>query len=217
MFLSGLAAFRRFPGKSSGGPIWGFRCGANFPHVLVVVLRLRSVSPFTTCRFQRAATPVLLLPLKRRPLRQRSPHPPRRPNDFTCGLYARPTDHRTGEGFTGHDSGPFFSRWRHATPSTVLRQYPYFGRREGRQDRPPVLHARAEFGTPRRPKCRPPESSCLAPSPPPLLRTSRWGDPSYVPPLKVAKFEQEVLYKHGLAQVGFSFPFALLSQLHRFF
>lgn len=77
MFLSGLAAFRRFPGKSSGGPILGFSCGANFPHVLVVVLRLRPVSPFTTRRFQRAATPVLLLPLKRRPSRQRSPHPNR--------------------------------------------------------------------------------------------------------------------------------------------
>jgi hypothetical protein len=75
MFLSGLAASRRFPGKSSGGPILGFSCGANFPHVLVVVLRLRSVSPFTTRRFQHAATPALLLPLKRRPLRRRSPHP----------------------------------------------------------------------------------------------------------------------------------------------
>jgi hypothetical protein len=50
---------------------------ANFPHVVVVVLRLQSVSPFTACRFQDAATPVLLLPLKRRPSRQRSPHPNR--------------------------------------------------------------------------------------------------------------------------------------------
>lgn len=74
-FLSGLATFRSFPGKSSGGPIWGFSCGANFPHVLIVVLRLRSVSPFTTRRFQRAATPGLLLPSKRRPLRQCSPQP----------------------------------------------------------------------------------------------------------------------------------------------
>jgi hypothetical protein len=80
---------------------------ANFPRVIVVVLRLQSVSPFTTHRFQDAATPVLLLPLKRRPSRQRSPHPPHRQNDFTCGLYVRSTDHRTGEGFTGHDSGPF--------------------------------------------------------------------------------------------------------------
>jgi hypothetical protein len=50
---------------------------ANFPRVVVVVLRLQSVSPFTTYRFQHAATPVLLLPLKRRPSRQRSPHPNR--------------------------------------------------------------------------------------------------------------------------------------------
>ena len=51
MFLSGLAAFHRFPGKGSGGPILGFSCGANFPHVLVVVLRLRSVSPFYDAPF----------------------------------------------------------------------------------------------------------------------------------------------------------------------
>ena len=50
---------------------------ANFPHVVVVVLRLQSVSTFTTCRCWYVATPLLLLPLKRRPLRQRSPHPNR--------------------------------------------------------------------------------------------------------------------------------------------
>ena len=47
---------------------------ANFPHVVVVVLRLQSVSPFTTYRFQHAATPVLLLSLKKRRLRQPSLH-----------------------------------------------------------------------------------------------------------------------------------------------
>jgi hypothetical protein len=50
---------------------------ANFPHVDAVVLRLQSVFPFTPPRFQDAATPGLLLPSKRRPLRQRSPHPNR--------------------------------------------------------------------------------------------------------------------------------------------
>ena len=47
---------------------------ANFPHVVVVVLRLQSVSTFTTCRFQHAATPVLLLSSKKRRLRQPSLH-----------------------------------------------------------------------------------------------------------------------------------------------
>jgi hypothetical protein len=47
---------------------------ANFPHVVVVVLRLQSVSPFTTSRFQDAATPVLLLSSKKRRPRQPSLH-----------------------------------------------------------------------------------------------------------------------------------------------
>ena len=49
----------------------------NSPHVVVVVLRLQSVSPFATRRFWCVTTTVLLLPLKRRPLRRRSPHPNR--------------------------------------------------------------------------------------------------------------------------------------------
>ena len=52
-------------------------------------------------------------------------------------------------------------------------------------------------------KCRLPKSLCLAPSSPPLLRTLRWDDPSCVPPTVGAGFEQSVLYKRGLAQVGF--------------
>ena len=47
---------------------------ASFPHVAVVVLRLQSVSTFTTRRFQRAATPLLLLSLKKRRPRQPSLH-----------------------------------------------------------------------------------------------------------------------------------------------
>ncbi len=47
---------------------------ANFPHVVIVVLRLQSVSPFTTSRFQDAATPVLLLSSKKRRPRQPSLH-----------------------------------------------------------------------------------------------------------------------------------------------
>jgi hypothetical protein len=60
---------------------------ANFPHVIDVVLRLQSVSPFTMCRFQHLATPVLLLPSKRRPSRQRSPHPNRFVGTFSPVAY----------------------------------------------------------------------------------------------------------------------------------
>ncbi len=67
----------------------------------------------------------------------------------------------------------------------------------------PALHPRAVTGAPNRPKCCLPESLYLAPSPRFLLRTSRWNRPSCIPPLTIAEFEQRVLNKHGLAQVGF--------------
>ena len=47
---------------------------ANSPHVVVVVLRLQSVSTFTTHRFQYVATPFLLLSSKERRPRQPSLH-----------------------------------------------------------------------------------------------------------------------------------------------
>ena len=47
---------------------------ANSPHVVVVVLRLQSVSTFTTYRFQYVATPFLLLSSKERRPRQPSLH-----------------------------------------------------------------------------------------------------------------------------------------------
>ena len=47
---------------------------ANYSLVVVVVLRLQSVSTFTACRFQPAATPLLLLSSKKRRLRQPSLH-----------------------------------------------------------------------------------------------------------------------------------------------
>ena len=75
----------------------------------------------------------------------------------------------------------------------------------------PALHRGAVIGAPNRPKCCLPESLCLAPSPRFLLRTSRWNRPSCIPPLAIAEFEQRVLNKHGLAQVGFGGMIALLS------
>ena len=47
---------------------------ANSPHVVIVVLRLQSVSTFTTYRFQYVATPFLLLSSKERRPRQPSLH-----------------------------------------------------------------------------------------------------------------------------------------------
>ena len=69
---------RRFSRQERGpADLVASAVAANFPRVVVVVLRLQSVSAFTTCRFQHAATPLLLLPSKRRPSRRRSPHPNR--------------------------------------------------------------------------------------------------------------------------------------------
>ena len=65
-----------------------------------------------------------------------------------------------------------------------------------------VLHRGAVIGTPRRPKCRLPKSSRLAPSSPILLRSSRWRA-SCIPPANAAGFERNVLYGRGPAQVGF--------------
>jgi len=71
----------------------------------------------------------------------------------------------------------------------------------------------AVFGTPQRPKCLLPESPCLAPSRQPILRAFRLGRPSCIPSLTIERFEQEVLYGHGPAQVGFDVRDHLLSHL----
>jgi hypothetical protein len=82
---------RRFSRQEPGpADLVASAVAASFPHVVVVVLRLQSVSTFTTRRFQRAATPLLLLSLKKRRPRQPSLH--RRivrtisPEAYTFGL-----------------------------------------------------------------------------------------------------------------------------------
>ncbi len=66
---------RRFSRQEPGpADLVASAVAASFPHVAVVVLRLQSVSTFTTRRFQRAATPLLLLSLKKRRPRQPSLH-----------------------------------------------------------------------------------------------------------------------------------------------
>lgn len=70
-----VLATRRFSRQEPGpAGLVASAVAANFPHVVVVVLRLPSVSPFTTPRFQDAATPVLLLSSKKRRPRQPSLH-----------------------------------------------------------------------------------------------------------------------------------------------
>lgn len=68
---------------------------ADFPHVVVVVLRLQSVSPFTTCHFRTRRYSGSAAVLKEEATKAAFSSPPHRQNDFTCGLYVRSTDHRT--------------------------------------------------------------------------------------------------------------------------
>ena len=107
MFLSRLADFHRFPGKSSGGPILGFSCGTNYPHGLVVVLRLRPVSPFHDAPFPTRRYSGSAATLKEEAVKATFSSPTASSEQFHRWLIVRLTDRRTGEGFTGHDSGPF--------------------------------------------------------------------------------------------------------------
>jgi len=71
----GFLAARRFSRQEPGpADLVASAVTANFPHVIVVILRLQSVSTFTTFRFPNAATPFLLLSSKKRRLRQPSLH-----------------------------------------------------------------------------------------------------------------------------------------------
>lgn len=186
-----------FPGKSTGGPIRGFSQGANFPHGLVDRSPSSLGFPFHP---PRRTTPVLLPPLKRRPIRQRSPHHrvtrAFSPKAYTLGL---PTaGRRRASPVMSQDH---FLQAAACGTRVVRRRHPYHRRREDQVS--PALHPRAVAGAPNRPKCCLPESLYLAPSRRFLLRHSRWNRPSCVPPLTVAEFEQRVLNEHGLAQVGF--------------
>jgi hypothetical protein len=73
----------------------------------------------------------------------------------------------------------------------------------GRFGLPSTLPPRAVIGAPHRPKCRLPESPCLAPSSRRLHRTSRWRRAGCLPPPELARCGQGVLYGCGPAQVGF--------------
>jgi hypothetical protein len=140
-----------------------------------VVLRLRSVFPFTS-RW-REATPDLLLPLKRRRLRQPSPH--RRVAGpfrlWLIGTTYRPTD---GGGLHRSWHGTIFSRRRHVAPRWSTSGSPHnrlWGERLGL---PSALRRRAGSGAPSRPKMPSPGvtlpgPSVAPPSPEPPVAT-RW-------------------------------------------
>ena len=71
----GFLATRRFSRQEPGpAHLVASAIAANFPHVVFVVLRLQTVSTFTTFRFQNVATPFLLLSSKKRRPRQPSLH-----------------------------------------------------------------------------------------------------------------------------------------------
>jgi hypothetical protein len=181
------------------------------------ILRLRSVSPFTRlgpCPRQRA-TPVLLLPSKRRPTRQCSPHRIR----VTVGFHQRLIRHGLPTiGRRRASPVRLQDRCLQATTRTTpvsRRRHPYNRRRKAWATS--ALHQLAETGASRWPQCIPPEHLCLAPSPRGLLRPSRCPRPGCVPPLTVARFEQRFLNGYGPAQVGFGYMCTLLSQPHRLF
>ena len=152
MFLSvaAVAAFPRFPGKSTGRPIWGLSQGANFPHGLAC--RSPSSVGFSFhFALEREATPDLLLPLKRRRFRQPSPHR-RVAGPFRLWLIG--TAYRPSDGVGLHRSwlGTIFSRRRHASPSWSAAGNPLnrlWGERFGLSS---ALRLRAVSGAPSRPK-----------------------------------------------------------------
>jgi len=104
-----------FPARARAGQFWAFAKALAFLMDCWVVLRLRSVSPFTSGRFQPVATPVPLYPLKNRPIRQRSVHP-RIARTFSPKAYRTTTERSDGVGLHRSWLRSIFSRWSHAAP-----------------------------------------------------------------------------------------------------
>lgn len=152
-----------------------FRASAEGLTLLVnslFVLCLRSVSPFTNSRERHFATPDLLRPSRGRPFRQRSPRHriAERFHRRLIGSTYRPSD---GVGLHRSCIKTIFSRRQHATPQWATPGNPHVPVVNGSRG-PATLHLGTVTGVPSRPKCRLPESLCLAPSTRRLLRTSRW-------------------------------------------
>lgn len=207
MFLSTFAEWRigggspAVPAKARAGQFWALTGGLTFLMDSSVVLRLRAVSPFTSGRFRHEATPVLLLPLKKRPLRQRSLHRPRRrtisPVAYTFDLptagrrRASPVMTQDHSLQAAAGATPVVRRRHSARPATG-----------GNQDFP---SASSRGGDWRTTQAETAVSRSLPAWPlrdDPFFRTPRRNRPGCVPPLKVAEFGQRVLNEHGPAQVG---------------
>ena len=142
------------------------------------ILRLQSVSPFTPR--SREATPDLLPPLKRRRLRQPSPH--RRIADpfhlWLIGSTYRPFGRRRASPVMSQDH---FLQAAARTTRVVHTRHSASTEIGAGIGSPSALHRGAVTGAPRRPKCRLPESPCLAPSSRRLLRSFRWRRAGCVP------------------------------------
>jgi len=74
---------------------------------LSFVLRLQSVSPFTSGRFRRRSYSSSAAIPKEEAAQAAFSSPPRRRHRFVGDLSVRLTDHRTAWDFTGHGLGPF--------------------------------------------------------------------------------------------------------------
>src|SRR5207247_509832 len=159
--------------------------GANFPRGLARRSPSSVVFPFIPALA--GTTPDLLLPFKRRRFRQPSPHR-RIAGPFRLWLIG--TTYRPSDGGGLHRSWirTIFSRRRHVSPAWFTSGNPLDRSCGGRFGLPSTLHPRAVTDAPRRPKCRLPESPCLAPSSRRLLRSSRWRRPGCLPPPKLARF-----------------------------
>ncbi len=197
MFLSRSS---RFPHKSTGGPILGFRRGANCPqtggHRVCVFVRFclssrpekinrRNYSGAAAIPEARAGKAYVLA----------SPHGPCR---FTVGLSAGlpPRGGRRGI-FTGmarlHCLQVLTRITRAGPPQISARSAAGDGEERGSVS---TLRLRAVDGAQGRPKCQPPEPRHLAST----LRFLLPEDPvdtalAAVPPLEVAEFEQRVLMR----------------------
>ena len=185
------------PGKSAGGPIWGFSRGANCPHGLAGRSPSSVGFPFhragPASRYSGSAAA-----LEEEAAKAAFSSPPRR-HALSPAAYRRdlPTiGRRRASPVMVQDH---FLQAAARITCMVRGRYPHV--RPGGDSGSPTLPPGAVLGAPCRPKCRLPESPCLAPStvPSPALPVARAG----CLPSRNGEFEQGVLYGRGPAQVGF--------------
>ena len=179
------------PGKSSGGPIWGFDRGANCPHE-------RAAGSPSSVGF-----PFHFGPFPASKLLRFCCYPSRRgrqgnvlftirlartfsPAAYTFGL---PTiGRRRASPVTTQD--PLLQAAAGGTP-VVHHRHSARPMVRGNQDFPGASPKGGGWRTTQAKNCRLPKSLCLAPSRRPLLRTSRWNRPGCLPSRKLRGSSRE--------------------------